>query len=67
MSISELSDFLPGSFVINKGNKNWGIGQVQSSVKNIVTINFEHVGKKVINIDIIELETININAINRSI
>ena len=51
MSISELSDFLPGSFVINKGNKNWGIGQVQSSVKNIVTINFGHVGKKVINID----------------
>ena len=67
MSISELSDFLPGSFVINKGNKSWGIGQVQSSVKNIVTIKFEHVGKKVINIDIIELETININAINRSI
>ncbi len=67
MSNVELSDFLPGCFVINKGDKSWGIGQVQSSVKNIVTINFEHVGKKVINIDIIELETININAINRSI
>ena len=60
-------DFEPGDKVINPSNKNWGIGQVQSSVKNIVTINFEHVGKKVINIDIIELETININAINRSI
>ena len=38
----------------------WGIGQIQSSLKNIVTVNFENVGKKVINIEEINLELINI-------
>ena len=34
------------------------IGQVQSSVNKIVTINFEHVGKKVINIDKVSLKIV---------
>ena len=41
--------FEPGDFVANPKNKNWGIGQIQSIVKNKVTVNFENVGKKVIN------------------
>ena len=53
-------EFTPGIYVINKDNKNWGIGQIQSSIKNIVTINFTNVGKKVININLIELEVIKI-------
>ena len=32
--------------------KEWGIGQVQSIINGKVTINFENVGKKVINISI---------------
>ena len=36
----------PGMFVINEINKDWGIGQVQSSIDEKITINFEHVGKK---------------------
>ena len=39
----------PGDFVINPNNKDWGIGQIQSIIKNKVTVNFENVGKKVIN------------------
>ena len=42
-------DFEPGDKVINPMNKEWGIGQVQTIIKNKVTVNFENVGKKVIN------------------
>ncbi len=49
-------DFEPGDKVINPANKNWGIGQVQSIIKEKVTVNFENVGKKVINSNNIELK-----------
>ncbi len=52
-------EYLPGDYVINPIKKNWGIGQVQSIIKNKVTINFENVGKKVINSDKIVLEKVN--------
>jgi len=42
-------DYEPGDFVINPNNDNWGIGQVQSIINNKVTVNFDNVGKKVIN------------------
>ncbi len=54
-----LIDFEPGDYVINPSNKNWGIGQVQSIIKEKVTVNFENVGKKVINVQNIELKKIN--------
>ena len=43
------SDYEPGNFVVNPDNKDWGIGQIQSIINNKVTVNFENVGKKVIN------------------
>ena len=49
-------DFEPGDKVINPTNKHWGIGQVQSIIKEKVTVNFENVGKKVINSKVIELK-----------
>tara|TARA_B110000438_G_C15590030_1_gene553422 strand:- start:48 stop:230 length:183 start_codon:yes stop_codon:yes gene_type:complete len=52
------AELIPGSYVINEQNKDWGIGQIQSSIKNIITVNFENVGKKVINIHEINLEII---------
>tara|TARA_Y100001936_G_scaffold20384_1_gene17492 strand:+ start:139 stop:321 length:183 start_codon:yes stop_codon:yes gene_type:complete len=52
-------DFEPGDKVINPDNKDWGIGQVQSIIKNKVTVNFENVGKMVINAENIQLEKIN--------
>ena len=54
-------DFEPGDKVINPANKNWGIGQVQSIINEKVTVNFENVGKKVINSKIIELKKYKIN------
>ena len=51
-------DFDPGDKVINPLNKEWGIGQVQSIINEKVTVNFENVGKKVINSKIIELKKI---------
>ena len=49
-------DFEPGDKVINPNNKDWGVGQFQSSIKEKVTVNFENAGKKVINAKNIELE-----------
>ena len=57
-------DLTPGSYVINKNNVEWGIGQIQSSIANKITVNFENVGKKVININEINLEVINYNGIS---
>ena len=55
--------YTPGIFVINPDKKNeWGIGQIQSSINNLITVNFENVGKKTINLSIINLEIINIYA-----
>ena len=49
-------DYEPGDKVTNPDNKDWGIGQVQSIINGKVTVNFENVGKKVINVDNIKLE-----------
>ena len=51
-------DYEPGDKVTNPHNKDWGIGQVQSIINGKVTINFENVGKKVINSSLIYLEKI---------
>ena len=52
-------NYEPGDYVINPKHKSWGIGQIQSIINNIVTVNFENVGKKVINSNEIILEKIN--------
>tara|TARA_B100000530_G_scaffold28450_1_gene17362 strand:+ start:158 stop:334 length:177 start_codon:yes stop_codon:yes gene_type:complete len=49
-------EFEPGDIVINPSNKDWGIGQIQSIINNKITVNFQNVGKKVINSENIELE-----------
>ena len=51
-------DFELGDKVFNPKNKDWGIGQVQSIIEGKVTVNFENVGKKVINSKNIELKKI---------
>ena len=48
----------PEMFVVNKKSKEWDIEQVQSVIKEKVTINFENVGKKVININKVPIEII---------
>ena len=54
-------DFEPGDKVVNPKQKDWGIGQVQSIIKGKFTVNFENVGKKVINSNIVELTKLKSN------
>ena len=52
-------NYEPGDYVISTKYKGWGIGQIQSIINNKLTVNFENVGKKVINGNEIILEKIN--------
>ena len=52
-------DFEPGDKVLNPKNEDWGIGQIQSIIRHKITVNFQNVGKKVINAENIELKKIN--------
>ena len=58
-------NFEPGDKVVNLANKEWGIGQVQSIINEKITVNFENVGKKVINSKNIQLEKYKKNEITR--
>lgn len=51
-------DLVPGDFVRHPGQPDWGQGQVQSVVGNRVTINFEHVGKLLIDTSVVKLERV---------
>mgnify|MGYP006139531627 FL=1 len=51
-------EFIPGDYVINPLQKDWGIGQVQSIIKNKITVNFQNQGKQVINGEIVSLKKI---------
>jgi len=52
-------NFEPGDYVINPNKKDWGVGQIQSMIKSKVTVNFENIGKVVINGKEVYLEKIN--------
>ncbi len=49
---------VPGALVRHPDRPDWGVGQVQSSIGIKVSVNFEHVGKKVVNISIISLSPV---------
>lgn len=42
--------FEPGMLVRHPDRADWGVGQVQSAIGNMVTVNFEHSGKVVVNL-----------------
>jgi len=44
-----LASFVPGDWVENPLEPEWGPGQVQSAIGNRVTVNFLHAGKRLIN------------------
>ncbi len=48
----------PGMYVNHPNRKDWGLGQVQSKIGDIITVNFENVGKKTINGKEIELKIV---------
>ncbi|WP_430396509.1 DUF3553 domain-containing protein [Ferrovibrio sp.] len=49
------SPFAPGDWVENPAAPDWGLGQVQSAVGPRVTVNFEHAGKQMVNINEVAL------------
>ena len=59
-------DFEPGDKVVNPMNKERGIGQVQSIIKHKVTVNFQNVGKKIINSNNIKLRKLEKNEFSRN-
>jgi len=46
----------PGQRVRHPAHPEWGIGQVQSNIGDRVTVNFEHVGKVVVNATVVDLD-----------
>ena len=51
-----MNDFLvPGDFVRHPVQTDWGLGQVQSVINGKITVNFEHMGKVVIDGSHVEL------------
>tara|TARA_B100002051_G_C16494730_1_gene514732 strand:+ start:46 stop:225 length:180 start_codon:yes stop_codon:yes gene_type:complete len=51
-------DLEPGNYVENPSREDWGIGQVQSIIRNKATVNFQNVGKQVVNLDNISLKKV---------
>lgn len=53
---SRVNEFLePGNLVRHPEQPDWGLGQVQSVIGDRLTVNFEHVGKIVIDGSRVEL------------
>lgn len=48
----------PGQRVRHPQQPDWGLGQVQSSIGDRVTVNFIHAGKVVINARVVTLEVV---------
>jgi hypothetical protein len=61
-----LAQFSPGQYVRHPLEPEWGIGQVQSSVADRVTVNFEHAGKQLIVASLIELVVISEQEVHNS-
>ena len=48
----------PGMIVRNPAAPEWGLGQVQSKIGSKITVNFEHMGKQVIDGDRVTLDLV---------
>lgn len=53
--MSNAADLTPGTYVRHPDHPDWGIGQIQSAVGMRVTVNFENMGKLLINAAVINL------------
>ncbi|HEY4133667.1 MAG TPA: DUF3553 domain-containing protein [Alphaproteobacteria bacterium] len=53
--MSSAADLTPGTYVRHPDHPEWGIGQIQSAVGMRVTVNFENMGKQLMNAAVINL------------
>ncbi len=44
------SELEPGQYVMLEGASDWGLGQIQSVAGDRATVNFENMGKRLINL-----------------
>jgi hypothetical protein len=51
-----MTQLSPGAYVRHPDRPDWGLGQVQSAIGARITVNFEHVGKLLIDADRVALE-----------
>ena len=66
-AMQEMIEILtPGDYVRHPEHPNWGLGQVQSVIRERITVNFENKGKQLINGRKISLLLVNINEENLS-
>ncbi len=52
------TEFTPGATVHLPERPEWGMGQVQSAIGQRVTVNFEHAGKQLIDVGVVDLEVL---------
>jgi hypothetical protein len=55
-------DLVPGVLVRHPDEPDWGLGQVQSAIGHRVTVNFEHAGKRLINVERVALQVVDHDA-----
>jgi hypothetical protein len=52
------SELEPGQYVMLVGADDWGLGQIQSVTGDRATVNFENMGKRLINLKQVELKVV---------
>lgn len=53
--MAQAADLTPGTYVRHPDHPEWGIGQIQSAIGMRITVNFENMGKQLINAAVISL------------
>lgn len=53
-----MHDLSPGAVVRHPQEPDWGLGHVQSVIGDRATVNFEHAGKKLINLGVVDLDLV---------
>lgn len=62
--MSNAADLTPGTYVRHPDHPEWGVGQIQSAIGMRITVNFENVGKLLINAAVINLVPMRLDDIN---
>ena len=60
------SELEPGQYVMLSGHDDWGLGQIQSVTGDRATVNFENMGKRLINLKQAELKVVDPAEISRT-
>jgi len=62
--MSNAADLTPGTYVRHPDHPEWGIGQIQSAIGMRITVNFENMGKQLINAAVINLVSLRLDELD---